>query len=113
MRLINRAAFVVRPKEPYIQWASSTDDEAESTANSMRDYVAIYLVPEDPTGREETPPLQDFYEEIFIRELEAWYLDEEAWPQDRTLEMFQDWFEVIGLSVVEDLADGPIVIEEL
>jgi hypothetical protein len=75
--------------------------------------VSIYLVPEDPTGREETPPLGDYYEEIFERELEAWSLDEDVWPQARNLRMFQEWFDVKGLSVIEDLVDGPLLVEEL
>ena len=113
MRLLNRSAFIVQPKEPYIEWASGTDDEATATAHRMRGRVAIYLVPEDPTGREETPALRDHYAEIFESELEAWYLDEEAWPESRTLEMFLDWFEVTGESIITDLGDGPIVFEDL
>jgi hypothetical protein len=31
----------------------------------LRDYVSVYLAPEDPTGRFETPPLKDFYARIF------------------------------------------------
>jgi len=43
----------------------------------------------------------------------AWSLDEATWPEPRTLEMFQAWLEVAGQSVVEDLVDTPIVVEEL
>ncbi|MFO7769371.1 MAG: hypothetical protein R6W82_10520 [bacterium] len=113
MRVINRSAVVVRPKDPYLEWASGTDEKAKETAHWMRDRAAVYLLPEDPTGREETPPLEGFYARIFEHELEAWHLDRSTWPGPRTLEMFHEWFEVVRESIVVDLADGPVSVEEL
>jgi hypothetical protein len=99
MKMINRAVLVVRPREPYLDWAASLDDDAPTAVESLQDCVSVYLVPEDPTGREETPPLEDFFTEIFERELEEWCTDESAWPERRDLETFELWFDVTGESI--------------
>lgn len=112
MKMINRSAVVLRPKKPYIEWASSRDKDPQETERIMRGQVGIYLLPEDPTGREETPPLEGFYDRIFEYELESWRLDRSAWPEPRSLEMFYAWFEVSRESVVVDLGDGPLSAEE-
>ena len=38
--------------------------------------------------------------------LEGWVTDEACWPKNRTLEMFEEWFEVQMSSIVEDLCLG-------
>jgi len=111
VKTLNRAGFIIRPKEPYIEWAARTEGDS-SLAEGLRNRAAVYLVPEDPTGREETPPLDDYFEEIFEYELEAWDTDDSKWPAARTLEMFLQWFEVSGQSIVVDLGEGPIWVED-
>ena len=113
MRVVNRAAIIVRPKEPYLRWAASLDEEAPDTVRGLRDKVSIYLVPEDPSEQEETPPVELFFEEIFELELEAWTEDEAEWPTVRDFGIFQEWFDVARESVVVDLGHGEIEIEEL
>ena len=112
MKTVNRSAFVVRPKEPYIQWAAGVGDDSGDAA-SLRSRASVYLVPEDPQGEEETAPLEDFFVEIFEMELEAWYLDEDQWPATRDLNTFKQWFDVVGESVVVDLGSSPLRNEEL
>ena len=60
-----------------------------------------------------TPPIEDFYCHIFELELEAWCTDQAQWPEKRDLVTFREWFEVTAESVVADLADGAIEIEEV
>lgn len=107
-RWINRAALIVRPRKPYLDWATGLDEEAPEHAKSLAQRVSIYLVGEDPEEREEAAPLEGYFERIFEMELEAWCPDEYAWPKPRTLAMFQQWFEAVGESVVTDLVAGPI-----
>jgi hypothetical protein len=113
VKTVNRAAFIVRPKGPYLRWAASLEDEAPAAAETLRDRVSVYLVPEDPTGQEETAPLADYFETIFTYELEAWSLDEDLWPRERDLATFHRWFAVVGESVIVDLGDEPLRSEEL
>lgn len=107
-RWINRAAIVVRPRQPYLDWAASLDDEAPEHAKEMGKRISIYLVAEDPAENAETVPLENYFQTIFEAELAAWSQDEDQWPQSRTLAMLLQWFEVTGESVVTDLESGPI-----
>ena len=43
-RWINRAALVVRPRKPYLDWAAAVDDEALEHAKSLEARMSIYLV---------------------------------------------------------------------
>ena len=45
---------------------------APQGAESLEGRVLVYLVPEHPSGEAETPPLEDYYSEIFESEQEAW-----------------------------------------
>lgn len=112
MRAINRSVYVVRFREPYVSWACSFDDVAPEFTQRLSDYVSIYLAPEDPTGRYETPPLKDFFTSIFEHELGAWRTDESRWPEDRSFAVFREWFEVTGQSMVWDLGTESIVGED-
>ena len=113
MRVVNRAAVIVRPKEPYIRWAASIDEEAPVQVKELEGKVSIYLVPESRSGQGETAPLKSFFQEIFELELESWYTDEDAWPEVRDLRTFRKWFDIIGESLVVDLGSGDVEIEEL
>ena len=111
MRILNRAAFVVTPKGPYLRWAASLGDDAPEQAQDLANEVAVYLVPEISTGEGETPPLEDYFEGIFRIELEAWSTDESEWPALRDFKTFMDWFDVQGESIVVDLGTDEIEIE--
>ena len=51
-------------------------------------------------------------EDIFIEELFAWCTEESWWPQNRTKEMFWQWFEAELHSIVRDPYTDPIEKEE-
>jgi len=110
---VNRSAFLVRPKEPYILRAASIDDDPVDAAEALRDHCSVYLAPEDPRGESETVPLANFFKEIFEMELEAWNLDESQWPKTRDLETFERWFDVTGQSIIVDLGTSRLQVEEL
>lgn len=112
-RWINRAALVVRPAKPFLDWAAGLDEEAAEQGKDMAKRVSIYLVAEDPKERAETAPLENYWREIFEEQLAGWSQDEAEWPRGRSLEMFENWFEVIGESVIVDLEAGPIKREKV
>jgi hypothetical protein len=104
MSTLNRWAIIVRPKQPYIDWANSFDgpryDEADPEPN-------VYLAP----GFAYTPDLWEWLKEgypfIFEEELWLWMTQEADWPPDRDYAMFEQWFEVEVSSMVIDLCDRP------
>jgi hypothetical protein len=108
--MLNRAVLIVRPKQPYIEWAAGLDDsglvpefEGEKTA---------YLVPSFEDDDEAEDILKQIYAEIFERELEGWHTDESDWPQERTFAIFKQWFHLELHSVVEDLCAYALVEED-
>jgi hypothetical protein len=101
--MLNRGALIVRPKQPYIDWAAGLDDSG--ILPDPRGERTAYLIPSFETDEEAWGILEEVYEEVFEKELLDWHTDRDAWPQDRDFAMFQEWFEIALHSVVEDLCD--------
>ena len=99
--MINRAVLIVRPKQPYLDWAASLDDSG--VLPDPHGEQTAYLIPSFETDEEALQILKGAYAEIFERELLGWHTDEVAWPQKRTFAMFKKWFTIELHSVVEDL----------
>ena len=109
MSEINRSLIVVKPKQPFLDWARALDDESkELTLESMCDDSTVYLIPEIWQDSDHQPVLEWCYDILFEAQLEGWWTDPAAWPQERNLKMFLDWFEVEFHSLVIDLCDEPI-----
>ncbi len=107
--MLNRSAVVVRPKQPFVDWLKSVKElELPDMTLDQLDKT-LYLVPdyEDPGDAEKV--LKKVCDEIFCRELEGWYTDEETWPKDRSLKVFKQWFDVEHFDVVEDVGRAPIM----
>ncbi|MFP8489197.1 hypothetical protein ACKGJO_08835 [Gracilimonas sp. Q87] len=102
---INRAAVVVRPKEAYLQWVAQSNNNAPELIELLREKVTVYLLPDGGYGNGDTPPLRNFFAEIFETELTAGSADKSLWPQHRTLNMFSEWFDINGETMIVDLAD--------
>ena len=113
MRTMNRAAVIVRHREPFHHWARGIDLSARLNAIALDGHVSIYLVPEDLRGENEAPPMTDFFIEIFEAELEKWCADASLWPAPRDFGTFRAWFEITTQSLVVDLGWDPIKVEKL
>ena len=74
--------------------------------------LAALLSEASCAAREAEKILKKVCEEIFCRELEGWYTDEEVWPKDRSLKVFKQWFEIQHFEIVEDVGRGPIENDE-
>lgn len=110
--MINRSAVVVRPRKPFLDWVRACDDEGVPEVTLEEMGSTLYLVPdyEDPVDAQRV--LKKVFAEIFCRELEAWFTDEECWPRDRSLARFREWFEIEHVEMVEDVGRGPIENDE-
>jgi len=108
MEMLNRSAVIVKPRLPYLEWTRRDDDEglAESVFETLRREPTVYLLPEfeDPSSQREV--LEQFWPVLFEAMLEGWVKDEVSWPKKRTLEMFQEWFEVQMSAIVENFYVG-------
>ncbi len=111
MRLLNRSAVIVKPLRPYLDWAKTEDAEglAESVFENLRREPHVCLLPEYEDSKSQQEVLEKFWAALFEAMLEGWVRDEAFWPEDRTLGMFQEWFEIRMWSIVQDLdMDEPL-----
>ncbi len=90
--MLNRSAVVVRARQPFVDWLRSVEELEESNITLEQLDKTLYLVPdyEDPADAEKI--LKRVYDDIFCRELEAWYTDARTWPEDRSWWVFKAWF---------------------
>ena len=102
------------PKQPFLDWLHRVDSSSgQLTLTDLEDDPSIYLLPECDLE----PGLEEYFKEacgeIFEDQLSGWYRAEELWPVDRSLGIFQLWFDCRFHSVLYDLADEPLVAEDL
>ena len=111
--MLNRSLLLVRVKQPFLDWLRSLPDpvDEETTLELINEEATAYLIPDVEDEEECASVLSEAFDPIFEHQLGGWWTDETAWPRDRTLEMFGDWFEIEVHAMIEDLVDGPIVDE--
>jgi hypothetical protein len=108
--MLPRAALIVRPKQPYLDWAASLDDSG--LVPDVHGEMTVYLIPEFADDGEAGEILAEVYGEVFERELFGWHTDEATWPANRTLQLFREWFEIELHSMVEDLCGDEFIDDE-
>ena len=99
----------MRAKQPYVHWANAMDDDGpRASLVDSRAIPTIYLVNE-LEGADLYELVDEWYwEQIFAEELEAWMTDASTWPQQRSADMFHEWFEVELVTMVLDAGRGRI-----
>jgi hypothetical protein len=116
--MLNRTPIIVRPKQPFIDWAtkaSELDEDAprpeEVEEALLKEPPSVYLIPEveDRSVLEET--MSDFCELIFEAELEAWMTDIGSWPAQRDWDTFREWFDWQALDGVFDTFEHELTLE--
>lgn len=113
MYTVNRSVAIIKPKQPFVDWANQLPDAKSKVSldDLNRDCLAI-LIPEYDTDEEAEEYINEIYDDIFEEELFCWCTEESWWPQSRTHEMFWQWFEVDLHSIVMDPYMDPIVKEK-
>ena len=104
---INRAVLIVKPKQPFLDWASSTGDPPYDPDDAF-----AFLVRELPDSRMSDQLVKKHYREIFEQALDSWMTDISVWPERRDLKTFREWFDVEYHDALVDLEDGPLEAEE-
>lgn len=113
MSKINRSLIILRPKQRFLDWARSLDDESKDlTLESLNEDSTAYLTPDIWYDSDQEQFLKTCYDILFEEQLGGWWTNEAAWPKERDLDMFLEWFEVEFHSLVFDLCDEPIRVVE-
>ena len=103
MFAIERNALILIGKEPYLEWINKTGD----SPMTMEDITAepdIILIPDFQNEDQAEAHLESIYEKAFEELLVGWCVDDSQWPQNRTLTMFKEWFQISYTSLVYDSA---------
>ena len=109
MSEINRSLVILKPKQPFLDWTRTLDDEDQDLSIEELHHDSIaYLIPELWQDFDQQELLESYYDVLFEEQLAGWWTDEADWPQKRDLKMFLAWFEVEFHSLVFDLCEEPI-----
>jgi len=115
--MINRAAVILRYKEPAVAWINEVDphsDEPGITIDFVNDERTVYLIrdidADTPEDLEEWIELN--YDVLFESELDGWYTDEDLWPKYRSIKLFRKWFDIECHTVIVDTVESPIEKDE-
>lgn len=109
MGIVNRCAVGISAKEPVREWAQAVAPESQCAWGND---PSLYLIPEYSTDVEAEEVLQEAFEEIFATELDSWCTDPDAWPKERTYELFRQWFDVVFFPVVDDMVEDEELTNE-
>jgi hypothetical protein len=114
MRLVKRAAITVTPKQPYIDWANSLDEEGVKIGEDFESEKSVYLIGDvsDVIPFDRDVIVRPYFKAIFEEELNSWHRRESEWPSSRTYETFLRWFEVEVHSMVLDIQGSWLIRTE-
>jgi hypothetical protein len=117
--MINRVAVKITRKQPYMDWANGTDGPVPVVTYPADNPHTIYLAPNDGFEPVLARLIDEFWEHVFEVELNMWMVDETTWPEPRTRQMFDEWFDaeivdtVIDLVPEEPLSEGEVEKAEI
>jgi hypothetical protein len=99
---INRYAIILDPAEGYFDWTKACPEpDPKLTLVELQIESTVFLVPETNTEPENW--LKRNCKPILEHELEAWYTDENYWPEKLTYKLFKEFFNIRVSSMVMDL----------
>jgi hypothetical protein len=116
MRVINRTAVTFVGAKPYLEWTRQKDadfNRGTVTVARAKTFGSAFLLPEFEREEDVQEWVEDNASWLFEFQLAAWTEDESAWPINRDLQTFREWFRVDVHNVVVDVADDEIEGEEL
>ena len=106
MLLVNRTAVVIMAKRPFLDWLYAVDPTSHNLSLAdLNDDPSIYLLPDPKVDGAAKRQIRKFCREIFEHELDGWWRERSAWPQDLSYGKFVSWFDCRYYSMVVDVAD--------
>ncbi len=115
MSFLYRHGLLITRKQPYIDWANSCDDDGPKLTEDLSSASRLlYLVPEVDGEPDLEGLVDEFWADIFEQELGMWVIADDRWPEPRTREMFDAWFDVeLNDSVFDLTPDEPLTQAEV
>ncbi|MBR9883393.1 MAG: hypothetical protein GYB21_06925 [Oceanospirillales bacterium] len=113
MKLLNRSAIVIRPKQPLADWAARVAPEEEIDLATLRMEGTVYLIDEVEQESGFVEALGRGWRTIFENELSAWDEFGDDWPAPLSQMMFEQWFEAEPQVLAFDISSEPLLRAEL
>ena len=118
MKLLNRSAFVVLPRQPFADWTNNLDVDADGihqqlTLEEQRKEGTVYLIDEVANESDFRASLEKHWLKIFQNELSAWDELGDCWPHELNFEIFERWFDVHHQIIALDLSEQPLMLAAL
>jgi hypothetical protein len=115
--MVNRAALLLRYKEPAVRWINETDPnpgDRTISLESANEERTVYLISDRvaESGDSVERWVRKNFVALFENELAGWYTDSDLWPSRRTFKLFNEWFAVECHTVLVDLVGGDIYDDE-
>ena len=106
---IDRSVAIIKPKQPFVDWANSVGDEKEPySIHDFRTDCSVILLPVLDSDEHAEAFIKEIFQDVFELELSSWIVVDEMWPENITYKMFQEWFDVEFHSMVFDLLQSDI-----
>jgi hypothetical protein len=110
MDTLNRSAIVVKPKQRFLDWLHAVDPTSHGiTLNDVCREPHVYLIAECDTEDDLVHVLRELCEKIFEEQLDSWYRVPSSWPQNRSYEVFCQYFEFEHHSMLFDVCEDPLL----
>ncbi len=106
--VVERSILVIKPKQALLDWINNnlgTEENNLLDLDSIRIDCNSYLIPEVNEIEDGIAYVDEIYETLFQLELSSWNEDQELWPQELTLKMFWEWFDIEISPTLIDLTE--------
>ncbi len=118
MKLINRSALVVRPKQPYVDWVNGLDSEISGLeqALTLEQHLRegrVYLIGEQQQLDNVSELVSGHWQTLFENELGGWDEFADHWPKPLSQGQFENWFEVQPQLMVFDLSTEALMVADI
>lgn len=114
---LNRGVVILRHRQPFLDWVMQADPEPleHLTLASLAEDGDAFLIPGGPAidnSEDAVRWVEKRWRMFFEHMLSDWFTDEALWPKNLSLKMFREWFAVEYCSIVWDVANEQLEIED-
>ncbi|MBW3535941.1 MAG: hypothetical protein KY453_12130 [Gemmatimonadetes bacterium] len=117
---LDRFILVLTPLQPYVDWVTELEEmegveesqEPFTLEEAQLEHQATYLVPFSEEPELAVDWVVENFDLLFEQELHGVVEDRAQWPEPRTFELFQTWFDMDLLDAPIDVVDAPLYMDE-
>jgi len=111
--VLNRTVVILIFKKPFLDWLNATDQNPLSlTLEMLHIDNDSFLIPQFDDPHHAVKWVEERWSFLFDSILFDWITEESMWPENRSLKMFLEWFDIDVHSMAWDLANEPLQVED-